>query len=75
MNAVKNSGQTRFTYGARSFDVPPPGGESLKNTAERVLALLLQKIEPMLRDGKNILIVAHGNRLKSAHNAPRKDVR
>ena len=49
----------------RSFDVPPPGGESLLNTAERVLPYYHKRIEPMLREGKNILIVAHGNSLRA----------
>ena len=49
----------------RSYDVPPPGGESLKNTAERVLPYYYKRIEPMLREGKNILIVAHGNSLRA----------
>ena len=49
----------------RSYDIAPPGGESLKNTAERVLPYYYKRIEPMLRDGKNILIVAHGNSLRA----------
>lgn len=49
----------------RSYDIAPPGGESLKNTAERVLPYYYKKIEPMLREGKNILIVAHGNSLRA----------
>lgn len=49
----------------RSYDTPPPNGESLKNTAERVLPYYREKIEPMLKDGKNILIVAHGNSLRA----------
>lgn len=49
----------------RSFDVPPPGGESLKDTAERVLPYYHKRIEPMLKEGKNILVVAHGNSLRA----------
>lgn len=49
----------------RSYDVPPPGGESLKNTAERVLPYYHKRIEPMLKEGKNILVVAHGNSLRA----------
>ncbi len=67
-----NKDECREKFGAdqvhvwrRSFDVPPPGGESLKNTAERVLPYYYKKIEPMLREGKNILIVAHGNSLRA----------
>ncbi|MCC6865652.1 MAG: 2,3-diphosphoglycerate-dependent phosphoglycerate mutase [Ignavibacteria bacterium] len=67
-----NKDECREKFGAeqvhiwrRSFDVPPPGGESLKNTAERVLPYFYKKIEPMLREGKNILVVAHGNSLRA----------
>jgi 2,3-bisphosphoglycerate-dependent phosphoglycerate mutase len=67
-----NKDECRKKFGAdqvhiwrRSFDVPPPGGESLKNTAERVLPYYLKRIEPMLKEGKNILIVAHGNSLRA----------
>ena len=49
----------------RSFDTPPPGGESLKGTAERVLPYFKKEILPQLLEGKNILIAAHGNSLRS----------
>ena len=49
----------------RSFDTPPPGGESLKGTAERVLPYFKNEILPQLLEGKNILIAAHGNSLRS----------
>jgi 2,3-bisphosphoglycerate-dependent phosphoglycerate mutase len=49
----------------RSFDTPPPGGESLKATAERVLPYFKKEILPQLLEGKNILIAAHGNSLRS----------
>lgn len=58
-------GEEQVHIWRRSFDVPPPGGESLKNTAERVLPYYLKRIEPMLKEGKNILIVAHGNSLRA----------
>jgi 2,3-bisphosphoglycerate-dependent phosphoglycerate mutase len=45
--------------------VPPPGGESLKNTAERVLPYFNEVIMPRLMEGENILIAAHGNSLRS----------
>jgi 2,3-bisphosphoglycerate-dependent phosphoglycerate mutase len=67
-----NKDECREKFGAeqvhvwrRSFDVPPPRGESLKDTAERVLPYYFKRIEPMLREGKNILIVAHGNSLRA----------
>ena len=49
----------------RSFDTPPPGGESLKGTAERVLPYFKKEILPQLLEGENILIAAHGNSLRS----------
>jgi len=49
----------------RSYDVPPPNGESLKDTAARVMPYYYKRIEPMLKDGKNILVVAHGNSLRA----------
>ncbi len=49
----------------RSFDIPPPNGESLKMTAERTLPCLDELIIPELKSDKNILVVAHGNSLRS----------
>lgn len=49
----------------RSYDVPPPNGESLKDTQERTLPYFQSTIEPDLRAGKNALVVAHGNSLRA----------
>ncbi len=49
----------------RSFDIPPPNGESLKDTADRVLPYYKSKIEPELKNGKDIIISAHGNSLRA----------
>lgn len=49
----------------RSYDVPPPGGESLKDTADRTLPYFEKHILEELRQGKNVLIAAHGNSLRS----------
>jgi 2,3-bisphosphoglycerate-dependent phosphoglycerate mutase len=49
----------------RSFSVCPPGGESLADTAGRVLPYYRSAVEPLLRAGDNILIVAHGNSLRA----------
>jgi 2,3-bisphosphoglycerate-dependent phosphoglycerate mutase len=49
----------------RSFDTPPPGGESLKDTADRVLPYFDAEIMPQLKQGKDILIAAHGNSLRA----------
>ena len=62
----------------RSYDIPPPGGESLKDTKERVLPYYKENIEPMLKDGKNILVVAHGNSLRALvmylENVPKEEI-
>jgi 2,3-bisphosphoglycerate-dependent phosphoglycerate mutase len=49
----------------RSFDVPPPSGESLKLCAKRTLPYLEEAILPDLEAGRNVLIAAHGNSLRS----------
>ena len=64
-DARKKWGEEQVHIWRRSFDVPPPGGESLKNTAERVLPYFESKILPEVKKGKNILIAAHGNSLRA----------
>ncbi len=49
----------------RSYDIPPPGGESLKDTAERVVPYFVQEILPRVKSGQNILVAAHGNSLRA----------
>ncbi|XP_078444233.1 2,3-bisphosphoglycerate-dependent phosphoglycerate mutase 1-like [Wolffia australiana] len=49
----------------RSYDIPPPKGESLKMCAERAFSYFKEQIEPQLQSGKNVLISAHGNSLRS----------
>ena len=49
----------------RSYDIAPPNGESLKDTAARTLPYFEQHIVPDLKSGKNILVAAHGNSLRS----------
>lgn len=49
----------------RSFDVPPPNGESLKDTAARVLPYWESGILPDIQAGKSVLVAAHGNSLRS----------
>ena len=58
-------GEEQVHIWRRSFDVPPPGGESLKNTAERVLPYFEIAIMPKVKEGLNILIAAHGNSLRA----------
>jgi 2,3-bisphosphoglycerate-dependent phosphoglycerate mutase len=49
----------------RSYDVPPPGGESLKDTAARVLPYYIQEILPHVMRGESVLVSAHGNSLRA----------
>lgn len=49
----------------RSFDVPPPGGESLKDTLARSLPYYMHMIQPHVLEGKTVLVAAHGNSLRS----------
>lgn len=49
----------------RSYDVPPPGGESLKDTAARVLPYYIQTILPRVMRGERVLVAAHGNSLRA----------
>jgi 2,3-bisphosphoglycerate-dependent phosphoglycerate mutase len=58
-------GEEQVLIWRRSYDVPPPGGESLKDTAARTLPYYESEILPQLREGKTILIAAHGNSLRA----------
>src|ERR671922_1886355 len=67
-----NKDDARARWGAeqvhvwrRSYDVAPPGGESLKDTAARVLPYYEARIWPEVKAGKNVLVSAHGNSLRS----------
>jgi 2,3-bisphosphoglycerate-dependent phosphoglycerate mutase len=67
-----NKDDARAKWGAeqvhiwrRSYDVAPPGGESLKDTAARVLPYYIQEILPAVLRGKRVLISAHGNSLRA----------
>jgi 2,3-bisphosphoglycerate-dependent phosphoglycerate mutase len=58
-------GEEQVLVWRRSFDVPPPGGESLKDTAARTLPYYQAEIVPLLQAGKTVLIAAHGNSLRA----------
>ena len=58
-------GEEQVLIWRRSYDVPPPGGESLKDTAARTLPYFNDVILPALKAGKTVLIAAHGNSLRS----------
>ena len=63
--ARKKWGDEQVHIWRRSYDIPPPSGESLKNTAERVLPYFKKEILPLLEDKNSILISAHGNSLRA----------
>ena len=63
--ARKRWGDEQVHLWQRSYDVAPPGGESLKDTAARVLPFYEKRIVPELQAGKNVLVVAHGNSLRA----------
>ncbi|HUB59966.1 MAG TPA: 2,3-diphosphoglycerate-dependent phosphoglycerate mutase [Puia sp.] len=62
---AKRYGEQQVALWRRSYSVRPPGGESLADTAGRVLPYYHTAIEPLLRDGKDVLVVAHGNSLRA----------
>ncbi len=64
-DARKRWGDEQVHIWRRSFDIAPPGGESLKDTAARVLPYYEAKILPQVLAGKNVLVAAHGNSLRA----------
>ncbi len=60
----KEVGEEKFMQYRRSYATIPPGGESLKMTIERALPYFDQEILPKVKEGKTVLIVAHGNSLR-----------
>ncbi|MDB4661366.1 2,3-bisphosphoglycerate-dependent phosphoglycerate mutase [Gammaproteobacteria bacterium] len=64
-DARKKWGEEQVHIWRRSFDIPPPDGESLKDTADRVLPYFQAEIMPKVISGSNILIAAHGNSLRA----------
>ena len=64
-DARERWGEEQVHIWRRSFEIPPPGGESLKNTAERVLPYFESEIMPKIDKGLNVLIAAHGNSLRA----------
>ena len=61
----KKWGEEKVQIWRRSYDKGPPGGETLKETGERVMPYYLDEIFPLILDGMNIIISAHGNSLRS----------
>jgi 2,3-bisphosphoglycerate-dependent phosphoglycerate mutase len=63
--AKKRWGAEQVQIWRRSFDIAPPGGESLKDTAERVLPYFRKEILPRALKGDRVLVSAHGNSLRA----------
>lgn len=64
-HARKVYGEEQVHLWRRSYDVAPPDGESLKDTAERTVPYFRERVIPELEKGKNVLVSAHGNSLRS----------
>ncbi len=64
-DARKKWGEEQVLVWRRSYDVPPPGGESLKDTLARSLPYYMHMIQPHVLEGKTVLVAAHGNSLRS----------
>jgi 2,3-bisphosphoglycerate-dependent phosphoglycerate mutase len=64
-DARKKWGEEQVHIWRRSYDIPPPGGESLKDTAARVLPYYVHRILPQVMAGKRVLVAAHGNSLRA----------
>ncbi|BCM82251.1 phosphoglyceromutase [Methylobacterium indicum] len=58
-------GEEQVHVWRRSYDVPPPGGESLKDTVARVLPYTMREILPRVMRGERVLVAAHGNSLRA----------
>ena len=64
-DARKRWGEEQVHLWRRSYDVPPPGGESLKDTVARTLPYYCQNILPAVLRGERVLVAAHGNSLRA----------
>ena len=64
-DARKKWGEEQVHIWRRSYDVAPPGGESLRDTAARVLPYYIQEILPRVLRGERVLVAAHGNSLRA----------
>lgn len=64
-DARRRWGEEKVLLWRRSYDIPPPGGESLKDTAARVLPFYKAQIWPAVRAGRNVIVAAHGNSLRA----------
>lgn len=64
-DAIRKFGSEQVDLWRRSYDVSPPGGESLKDTVARVLPYYCQKILPQVLSGHRVIVAGHGNSLRA----------
>ena len=64
-DAAKKYGKKQVQEWRRSYDTPPPNGESLEMTAKRSIPYFQNNIEPLLKENNNIIVSAHGNSIRS----------
>ena len=64
-DAKQRWGEEQVLIWRRSYDIAPPGGESLKDTARRVLPFYKDNIWPDVKSGKNVIVAAHGNSIRA----------
>jgi 2,3-bisphosphoglycerate-dependent phosphoglycerate mutase len=64
-DARKQWGEEQVLQWRRSYDIPPPGGESLKDTVARALPYYVQEILPAVLRGERTIVAAHGNSLRA----------
>jgi 2,3-bisphosphoglycerate-dependent phosphoglycerate mutase len=65
LETAEKYGKEQVHIWRRSYDIPPPEGESLKDTAARTLPYLEARILPQVKAGRNVIVAAHGNSLRS----------
>jgi 2,3-bisphosphoglycerate-dependent phosphoglycerate mutase len=64
-DAALRWGKEQVHQWRRSYDIAPPGGESLKDTLARVLPYYMREIQPLVLGGQTVIVVAHGNSLRA----------
>lgn len=64
-DAALRWGKEQVHQWRRSYDIAPPGGESLKDTLARVLPYYMREIQPLVLGGLTVIVVAHGNSLRA----------
>ncbi|KDP46868.1 hypothetical protein JCGZ_24077 [Jatropha curcas] len=65
VETAERYGKEKVHEWRRSYDIPPPNGESLEMCSQRAVAYFREKIEPQLQSGKHVMVAAHGNSLRS----------